>query len=269
MKALSKLQGAIIVQAAASDTVVSKFNENARMFVAAGVLIALTVSAGQARAQSEGVLTPSNCSMVGAVVGGTVGVAGTKSSAGHIIAGALGGLGGGALGRWLCSPRGLPAQDSSYESAASYGGGAGAVPPSTPKAALSITERERLDALSEDALGAKVEWKRALWNISKADEAGNWAARATAVEVEAQARQDFEQKRAAFSISVARMHGGSESVQPRAVGRYLEISGSMLELDTKSRTSYALLQSRDVALMDRSPAYRSETERSARIHKTL
>ena len=137
-----------------------------------------------------------------------------------------------------------------------------------PRMPLSISERERLDEMSSDALGAKVEWKRALWQVRGAEEAGNRMARNTALESESVNRRDFEIKRAVFSSAVARLNAGSHQMEPRAVGRYLEISASMLELNTESRTSYDMLQAKDDFLQARSPAYMHEAQRSARIHKT-
>lgn len=271
MKALSRLQGSIIVQAAADDSVVSKFNARARMFIAAGALLAVAVASGNAHAQSGDVLTPSNCAMVGALVGGTAGQATSDKSVNKIIVGALGALGGGALGNYLCSPKAPRSLDSSYQRAEGYGGfvgNAGVVERTAPKMALSISESERLDDMSAQALGAKVEWKRALWQVRGAEEAGNRMARNTAVESESVNRRDFELKRAVFATAVARLNAGSDQMEPRAVGRYLEISASILELDTESKTSYDMLVSKDDFLQARSPAYGQEAQRSARLHKT-
>lgn len=269
MKALSRLQGSIIVQAAADDNVVAKFNERARMFIAAGALIAVAITSGNAHAQSNEVLTPSNCAMVGAVVGGTAAQATSDKGVNKIIFGALGALGGGALGNYLCAPKAPRSMDSSYQRAEGYGGFAGAagnVERTAPKMALSISERERLDAMSFQALGAKVEWKRALWQVSAAEQAGNRMARNTALESESVNRRDFEVKRAVFATAVARFNAGSDQMEPRAVGRYLEISASILELDTESKTSYEMLSAKDKFLQDRSPAYAQEADRSVRAH---
>ena len=273
MKALSRLQGSIIVQAAADDNVVGKFNERARMFIAAGALIAVAISSKNALAQSNEVLTPSNCAMVGAVVGGTAGQATSDKGFNKIIFGALGALGGGALGNYLCAPKATRSPDSSYQRAEGYGGiaeASGSIERSAPKMALSISERERLDAMSFQALGAKVEWKRALWQVSAAEQAGNRMARITALESESVNRRDFEEKRTVFATVVSQFNAGSDQMEPRAVGRYLEISASMLELDTQSKTSYEILLAKDKFLQERSPVYAQEAERSARAHnKTL
>jgi outer membrane lipoprotein SlyB len=270
VKALSKLQGSIIVQAAADDSVVAKFNSRARMYVTFGALVLAAIAAQPAHAQNQ-VLTPSNCAAAGAAIGGAAGAMSSNNGNKQMMVGILGALGGGAAGAWLCSPKTI-SRDQSYEMATTFGGAnpnLGMVDKSTPKMALSISEQERLDALSAEALGAKVEWKRALWSIRNAEEANNRLARNTAVESESVARQNFEQKRAAFATVVARYNAGSENSPPRAVNRYIEISASMLELDTKSRTSYDMLAAKDQSLIERNPAYGQETLRSAKLHKTI
>ena len=270
MKALSKLQSSIVVQATADESVASKFNARARMYVAFGALVMGAMSATPALAQNQ-VLTPGNCAAAGAAIGGVAGTMSSNNGNKQIIMGIIGGLAGGATGAWLCAPKTI-SHDQSYEMATTYGGAnpnLGAVDKSTPKMALSLSERDRLDALSADALGAKVEWKRSLWNIRNAEEANNRLARNTAVETESEARQNFEQKRAAFATVVARLNAGSDNSPPRAVNRYIEISASMLELDTQSRTSYDMLASKDQSLIERNPAYGAETLRSAKLHKTI
>lgn len=272
MKALSKLQASIVVQAAAHDSVVDKFNERARMFVAAGALIAIALASGGAHAQSNQVLTPSNCAMVGATVGGVAGAASSDNNSARLILGALGALGGGALGNFLCAPKPLPSQDSSYQRAANYNNtnarGDGSVERTSPKMALSISESERLDLMSRSALDSKVAWKKALWDIQNAQSSGNARGLNTAKESESSARQSFENNRATFATTVARLNAGYEGMEPRAVGRYLEISASMLELDTSAKVNYDRLASRDEELLNRSPAYLEEAQRVARMRKS-
>ena len=268
MKALSKLQGRIVVQAAAHDSVVEKFSERARALIAASALAVLAVSSGGAHAQSNEVLKPSTCAMVGATVGAAGGAAAGSQNYARVILGALGGLGGAAVGDWLCS-KDEKAKDSSYERAEGYGGtrvdAKDGVGKSTPKVALSISERERLDEMSGGAIDAKAAWKRALWDIQVARNGGNQAALTTAMESESTARHSFETRRAVFATAVAKLHNGSEGMEPRAVGRYLEVSAALLELDTESKVSYATLAAKDDALMNRSAAYNQETQRAARL----
>jgi hypothetical protein len=263
VKALLRLQGAIIVQAAQHEDVADRFCQRAKQFVAFGAIGLAAIASGNAQAQ-QGPLSPSNCAAVGATVGGTVGYATPKNDAARIVGAALGGIAGAAAGNWLCSPK-QAMRDSSYDRAAGYGvaDGSTAVDRSNPRAALSISERERLDDLSVAAINAKSNWKRALWNVDQARTSGNQVSVTAALESEAEARNAFETKRATFSTTVARLHQGAGGGEPRAVGRYLEISAALLELNTESRVSYQMLQSRDELQQQRSPAYATEVERAA------
>lgn len=262
MKALLRLQGAIIVQAAQHEDVAERFSQRAKQFVACGAIGLAAIASGNVQAQ-QGPLTPSNCAAVGATVGGTVGYATPKNDAARIVGAALGGIAGATAGNWLCSPK-QAMRDSSYDRAAGYGiaDGSTGVDRSNPRAALSISERERLDDMSVAAINAKSNWKRALWNVDQARAGGNQTSLSAALESEAEARNAFETKRASFSTIVAKLHQGSGG-EPRAVGRYLEISAALLELNTESRVSYQMLQSRDELQQQRSPAYATEVERAA------
>lgn len=267
MKALSKLQSSIIVQSAQVDEVAAAMNARAKEFIAVGALVALAMAAGQAKAQ-QGPITPSNCAAVGATIGGVAGGALGDSSAGRIIKGAIGALGGAAAGHWLCDRQGR-AQDASYQKAEAYGVASSDVgmvgPSATSKTPLSFTERERLDAMSKEAIDAKYAWKMALWNVAQADTRAGTAAREAAREAEAEARQKFVAKRDAFAATVARLNQGTDSMAPRAVGRYLEVSAALLELDANARTSYQLIAARDDQLKARSKAYSDEADRAAAL----
>jgi hypothetical protein len=192
---------------------------------------------------------------VGAVVGATGGAASGATSATRIIGGALGGLAGAALGNWICSPS---AKDSSFNRAAQYGSeGRGLVARGDSKVPLSISEDDRLDAMSKSAVSAKTAWKRSLYDIQTG------GAGVSAREKEANARRDFENKRANFATTVARLNAGTESTPPKQVGRYLEISSALLELDTESRTNYSTLADRDQSLMNRNQSYSQEVQAAA------
>lgn len=267
MSALSRLQSAILFQAAEDEAIVSKLSESARQFIAAGALAVVAITAsGQAQAQT-GPLTPSNCMAAGSAIGGIIGGATPSSSAGKAIGGIVGALAGAAAGNWLCSPS-QRSLDSSYAEATRYGMGQGASVPvdrQAVKAPLSITERERLDALTKEAIDAKYEWKKALWMIDQARQRGFQPAVLTSMETEAAARRDFEVKRGAFATTVARLHNGGEGIEPKAVGRYLEIAAALLELSTESRTSFEMLAARDQALQERSPTYMAEANKLAQM----
>jgi len=263
-----------MVQAAADETVANKFNDRARMFLAAGTIAVMAMAAGNVHAQSNSVLTPSNCAAVGAVVGGAAGTLLSKNGVGQLIGGALGALAGGAGGNWACSPPARPPQDSSYGRPTSYGNTQypmaeqrGSVGRSIPKMALSINEQERLDSMSRSALDAKVAWKKSLFDIENAQNSRSRFSLNTAMESESLARQDFEVKRDAFANTVTRMNTGSESYQPRAVGRYMEIAASMLELDTRSNVTYSTLQEKDDLNMSQSPAYFAEAKRATSMRR--
>lgn len=263
MKALTKLQGSIVTQAGQVDAAAAAMNVRAREFLAVGALVALAMTAGQAKAD-DGPMTPSNCASVGAVVGGVAGGSSGNSTVARTVYAAIGALGGAAAGHWMCNPRPLPSQDSSYDRADSYGGsGSSMAGPSAGKSPLSFSERDRLDAMSKDALDAKYRWKMSLWNIDQAERGGSQAAREAAREVESEARQAFVAKRESFSMTVARLNRGTDGVAPRAVGRYLEVSAALLELDTNSRVSYQIIANRDEQLKNRSRAYSEEADRAA------
>jgi len=270
LNALQRLQSAILFQAAGDDDVVAKMTDAAREFIALGAIAVVAAAANPAHAQT-GPLTPSNCATAGAGIGGVLGSTLPKSSAGRAVGAIAGALAGAAAGYAACSPEQRP-RDSSYSSAERYGlpGGAdqyAGLDRRTPKADLSISERARLDQLSKDALDAKVAWKKSLWEVDQARDRGFAAAVTAAMEGEAQARHRFESQRSAFSTTVARMHAGGDGFEPKAVGRYLEISASLLELSTETRTSYRALQQRDEALMARSPTYMAEVNNTARLRQ--
>jgi hypothetical protein len=147
------------------------------------------------------------------------------------------------------SPVAAPAQMAGFESA-------------VQRMPLSTTEREWLDALSSDTLDAKASWKSALWKVDQARVHGNSATVNGAIDAELRARMDFEMKRLNFTKTVNRLHNGV-SGEARDVIRYMQISGALMELDTESRISYEMLQSRDQALQARSQVYAEEVWRSS------
>lgn len=266
MKALTRLQNSVLFQAAENDEVASKMTLRAKQFVTFGVLVAAALASQGAHAQNQ-VLTPSNCATVGATVGGVSGAASGKTNVQQVVWGALGALGGAAAGNWLCSPK-TRSMDSSYENAARYGMGDGhgvEVDRQAPKMSLSITERDRLDEMSGAAINAKYAWKKSLFDIDQASQRGFSAGVNAAREQEAINRAEFERARGAFASAVARLNAGADGNPPRAVGRYLEISASLLELDTNSRVSYQMLEERDTMLKGRSPAYSLEADRVGRM----
>lgn len=224
MKALLKLQGAIISQAAEHQPVVGKFNDRARIFVAVGALVTASVAGADVKVHS-GPLTSSNCAVVGANAGAAVGYA-SKSAA-------------------------------SYASAEST-----VVARAASKAMLSISERERLDGLSAQALQARSAWMKSLYNVDQARAGENRAGLTAALETESEARQAYESKRATFTTTVCRLYQGAGG-EPRAVDRYLEVAAALPELDSEARVSYQMLQSRDEALQVRSQAYAQEVHRTA------
>lgn len=266
MNALSRLQAAVIFQAAEDESIASKLTSRAKTMIVFGVLVAAGLASQDAHAQ-QGPLTPSNCAGVGMTVGGAAGAATGKTNTQHIIGAALGALGGAAAGNWLCSPKSTRSQDSSYANAANYGYGNGGGNPSyaverqSPRAPLSFSEREHLDGLSKGAIDAKYEWKKSLYMIDQARAQNNQMAFNSARETESQARQSFEQRRAAFATTVAKLNNGAEGIEPRAVGRYIEISAALLELNTESRMSYQMLEARDNEMKSRSQAYVAEANR--------
>ena len=269
MKALTRLQTTVLFQAAENGDVAAKMTQRAKQLVTFGVLVAATLAAQGAHAQNQ-VLTPSNCATVGATVGGVVGTASGKNNLQQAVWGALGALGGAATGNWLCSPK-ARTLDSSYDNAARYGMSDGRgveVDHQAPKMSLSINERDRLDEMSGAAINAKYAWKKSLFDIDQASQRGNAAALNTAREQESISRAEFERTRGAFASTVARLNAGADGNPPRAVGRYLEISASLLELDTGSRVSYQMLEQRDTMLKERSPAYQQEADRVGRMRAT-
>lgn len=262
MKALARLQSAVLFQAAETESVAAAMSQRARQFIAFGVLLAASVAATSAHAD---VLTPSNCAIAGSTVGGLVGSTAGKSNVQHSVGAVLGALSGAAAGAWLCAPS-ERSKDSSYNNAANYGVNASSVQVgrSMPKAPLSITETDALNQMSKDAIDAKYEWKHSLWNIDHAKAQGFSAGVEAGLQAEAVARQAFESKRVAFSTTVAKLNNGVEGTTPKAVGRYIEISASLLELSTESKVSYASLEAKDAAMQQRSPAYHEEADRVAR-----
>lgn len=266
MKALSRLQSTVMFQAAGIEQVASKMTDRAKTLVVFGALVAASLAAtsGDAHAQSQ-VLTPGNCATVGGTVGGLAGSQAGRTNLQNAVGAALGALGGAAAGHWLCSAK-ERSQDSSYSNAASYGMSGGAkVDPSTPKAALSITERERLDEMSKAAIDAKWKWKKSLWEVDQARNSGFQARIQSAMEAESQARQNFDRTRGSFSSTVAKLNNGADGAAPRAVGRYIEISASLLELTTEARVSYQMLEERDMKMQERSPAYKEAADAAARM----
>lgn len=141
---------------------------------------------------------------------------------------------------------------------------AGFLPP-VQRMPLSTTERGTLDSLAADTLDAKADWKNALLKVDEARAQGKKAAAGTvdgAIDAELRARMNFEMKRLNFTKTVNRLHNGVGG-EAREVGRYMEISGALLELDTESRISYGMLQARDRVLQAHSQAYAEEVARAS------
>lgn len=256
MTALARFQAAIICQAAESDRVAPSLSQRARDFVAGGVLVACaTIAANPAQAQNP-VLTPSNCALAGQRVGNVIGEATPTSSAGKAIGAVLGALAGAAAGQAACAPQ----RDSSYGAdvrtqQVSYGVG-----PQETKSQLSPYEREQLDALALAAIDAKFAWKKALWEIDQAYMAGGRSMMSEGLkEHEGEARAAFDLARREFTNTVVRLNNGAGGTEPRAVGRYLEIAGGLMELNTRTVVSYQSLNARDAQLMASSQAYASMT----------
>lgn len=266
MKALTRLKSTIMFQAAGVEEAAAKMTDRAKTLLTFGVLVAaaLTAAPGSAHAQSS-VLTPGNCATVGGTIGGLVGSQVGKNNAASVIAATLGALGGAAAGNWLCAPS-ERSTDSSYSHAANYGVDGGTkVGPTTPKQSLSITESERLDEMAKNAIDGKYSWKKSLWEVDQAKSSGFGARVNSALENEAQARQAFDQARGKFATTVAKLNNGADGGPPRAVGRYIEISASLLELTTDSKVSYQMLEARDVKMQERSPAYKEAADQAARM----
>lgn len=268
MKALTRLQATTIVQAATLDDVAKAMNQRARQFITLGALLAATMGAAPQTANAE-VLSTTNCAAVGAVVGAAAGVSTTKSDAGRLVAGALLGLGGAAAGEWLCSPspkRTASLQPDAVTSrAATYGMNPDFRPdPSRQRMALSLSERERLDALQSEALTDKYQWKKALVAVHEARESGNRAAFNSASQSERNAYQAFKESRDAFASTVSQMYNGVGGMAPRAVSRYLEVSGALLELEGDRATTYQVLEARDMKLKELNPRYAAEADRNFR-----
>jgi hypothetical protein len=104
--------------------------------------------------------------------------------------------------------------------------------------------------------------------VAKARQAGDERGWASAAALEASSRQDFEGKRGTFATTVSRMSTGGPQMPPRAVGRYVEVAASMLEVNSNARTNYASLAERDDALMQRAPGSLGEQSRVQRANKT-
>lgn len=279
MRALSRLQGTVIVQAVADQEVAEKLTPRARQFVVFGAMVAAMLAASpDARAQHNGPLSPSNCAAVGMTVGGAAGSQVSSKNSNRIIGAALGALGGAAAGHWLCSPsedrsRAGVGRDSSYDRAANYGttsyqpqrmnsvednSGRG-VPRQAPKAALSLMERNELDRMAQEAIDAKYAWKKALFDVQTAQN-GRGNMMANALEREQMARGDFDSARNQFASVVAQLNNGAEGQPPKAVGRYIEVSAALLELSTDKRTTFDMINRMDNQLQNESMAYREQTQ---------
>lgn len=255
MNALARLQASVLTQSAAIDNIAQSLSHNARLFVTAGALaIAALMSSGAYAQNQNKYLTPSNCGAVGAIVGATAGASmGQKSDAQRIIGGAIGGLLGGAAGNWVCSP-----SEAEPKPGASYNNDAGKTVHKVP---LSVSEIDRLDIMAQDAVSSKIRWKTALYN-STYNSSGP-----SAREAESQARKDFEESRSRFAIVVARLDAGNDSMAPKQVGRYLEISAALLELNTNGNNnkpvSYQMLAAQDERLQSQNSVYREEIRAAA------
>lgn len=268
MSALARLQASILVQAAESEDVAARLSSRAREFIAVGALaVVALMAANPAQAQNR-ILTSSNCATAGEAVGRALGGDQTNQVR-HIVGGTIGGLLGAAMGGAACEQR-QPARDSSYSQGNYYGGGAPVVPrdsvavgPQTSKAALSYSEREHLEGLATSAIDAKYAWKKSLWEIDQAQMRGNRAGVIAGMEREAEARTEFNAKRMSFARTVALMHNGAEGMEPRAVGRYLEISSALMELSTEAKVSYQSLLARDNMLQQRSQTYAEAANQAA------
>lgn len=264
MSALARLQAAILCQAAQDEEVAQRLTQNARNFVIAGAVAVLSViAANPAQAQNR-ILTPANCAMAGQRVGDLLGQGMAKTNDGRAIGGVLGALAGAAIGNTACSPSQTP-RDSSYNN--QYGSGANApsyaVGPQSAKDPLSISERDLLDGLQLAAVDAKREWKRSLWQIDQAHNAGNSAGVQAALELEAQARQEFQQRRMEFVSVVEKLNRGAGGMEPKAVNRYLETSAALTQLRTDTKVSYQSLNVRDMQLQQQSQAYANISNQAA------
>lgn len=262
MKAFNQLQKSIIVQSAAESSVISQFTERVRHMIAASALV--TVAMMAANPAKADVFTPSACGAVGASIGAVAGSQAGGNSTVHAIGGAIGGLVGAATGAWLCDPS-ARTKDAARNRAEGYG-----VPDANavgkhdgPRLALSLAESERLDALSVNAINAKVAWKLALKGYQDANRSGvSEGLKSAALVREAEARQRFDAERGVFAKTVAQLHNGTDGKPPRAVGQYLEVSASLLELSTSAKVSYDMLERKDQELLNRSETYMSEAVRA-------
>ena len=273
MSALARLQASILVQAAESEDVASRLSTRAREFIAVGALaVVALMTANPAHAQNR-ILTSSNCAVAGEAVGRALG-GDQNNQVRHVVGGTLGALFGAAVGGAACDQR-QPARDSSYSQGPSYNNGVQvlqrpsvAVGPQGVKVALSYSEREHLDGLATGAIDAKYAWKKALWEIDQAQMRGNQAGVIAGMEREAAARVDFNGKRMTLARTVALLHNGAEGMEPRAVGRYLEISSALMELSTEAKVSYQSLLARDNMLQARSQAYAEAANQAAATRET-
>lgn len=194
MRALTKLQGSIVAQAATDDGVSRAMNARAKAFITASIIVASTMTPG-------------------------VGDAGTQLAPPEVV---------------------------------------------LTKTPLSINERSLLDAMSKAALDAKSTWKKSLYDIGV--DHGNQKAQRAAQEAESAARQDLGAKRDAFLHIVETLNTGSPEMAPRAVDRHMEIAGSLMDLNTSARVSYAMLAVKDEQLRAQNPAYAEESRRAAQMH---
>lgn len=275
MKAFLALQRSVIVQSAAESDMSAKFNDNARKFIAVATLgFVAAVSSGHADAQITRV---SNCSALGAVIGAAGLASAYNNTDQKIAAGLFGGIVGKMVAEAACDP---PAQSRNTQNVAyqqgyqpaqqAYQGYQGQpqsrevpVERSQPRTPLSISERTKLDKLSFEAVDAKYQWKVALYYASNNLQSPN--ATQTARENEAQARQNFEEKRNQLTNVVVAMNSGTMEMAPKAMGRYLEVVGALNELDTRSATTYSIIESNDVALRAQNPSYAAESQKAAEI----
>ena len=273
MKAFLALQRSIIVQSAAEPDMSAKFNDNARKFIAVATLgFVAAVSSGHADAQITRV---SNCSALGAVIGAAGVASAYQNTDQKIAAGLFGGIVGKIIAEVACDQpvQSRNVQNVAYQQGyqpAQQGGYQGQpqnrevpVERSQPRTPLSISERTKLDKLSFEAVDAKYQWKIALYYASNNLQSPN--ASQTARENEAQARQNFEEKRSQLTNVVVAMNSGTMEMPPKAMGRYLEVVGALNELDTRNATTYSIIESNDVALSAQNPNYAAESRKAAEI----
>lgn len=132
-------------------------------------------------------------------------------------------------------------------------------------APLSSLETEKLEMLSQQALDAKVAWKRSLVRIqeSQGGQLNVANARPDLAAAESEARADFISSRTQFATVVTRMAQGTQQMPPKAVGRYLETSAALMELPVRGVVTYQVLEMADRQQELRSPTYSIEVARAA------